>query len=783
MNIPEKILKLYTLLLTSVLLLFCSHEIIVACSGGEDQDITNYSAFAPEIIEQPWVTPFFFTYAETYASDASYSPLSTNELNLNEWYTFFDEKITKEDLNWLVYTSNANQLNTIYEMLWNKAKLHDTVSQKSLINLRLKEEMPEIIAYLTLCKQAEPVFNKTYYDWYEPVVNDSAGAVSFQVPFLKGFVRCKNLFLKHRYGFQLMRAYFFSKQYQKAIDLIKMMPMLSAKSGSMYYRVLGYKAAALYRLKLFNESNVLYAQIYDEYAPQKLDAYRSFHLLEDSTWHQNIKMAENTRQKENLWQLYGIKSNPLKAMHYIYELNPKSDLIALLAVRNVNIIETLNLRYPSAVYSNEVAWNYGFYQREPFIDSSLFIANWDFDYSNKQKVLQVLHRIINERKVPSVTPFLLSAAYLHALSKQYDEANTLCAEVLKLSSNALVINQAEIIKAFVLALQLKEVNVKEELEIEKQVKKITEAKPIASRADNALNYIMFVLSEKYAAQGNLVKQELCYPSSLLYYKNSDDAEAMLKFMEQTEHNGFEKLLLARYALKLEDIYHIKATRLLYEYRFEEALTYYEKTSSTENLYADPFTMRLVDCHDCDFAAFQDTKYTHQTFVKKMIALKQSFTTEKNKETMAQNLFLFANALYNMTYFGNGRFIAFTPISWMRNDPYDVKEDAKTHQYYYDCSEALSYYNKAKSISNNKEFVAQCTWAAAKCEHNLKLSGILPWQTQSLVDFEAGTYFYEMKSNFAGTKYYKEVLNECGYFCSFITKDTTCIRDKWSWRNR
>jgi tetratricopeptide (TPR) repeat protein len=292
---------------------------------------------------------------------------------------------------------------------------------------------------------------------------------------------------------------------------------------------------------------------------------------------------------------------------------------------------------------------------------------------------------------------------------------------------------------------------------------------------------MFVLSQKYTTQGNLIKSELCYPSSLSYYQNSDDADAMIKFMEKEQHNDLEKLLLARYSLKLDNINHIKATRLLYEYRFEEALAYFEKINLEDYLYADPFTMRLIDCHDCDFSATQNEKYTRYSFVKKMIALKQSFETEKSKETLSKNLFMYANALYNMTYFGNGRFIASTPISWINN--YHIKEQAKTHQYYYDCTEALTYYNKALSITSNKEFAAQCTWAAAKCEHNLKLMGYMPWQTQASVDFEAGAYFLEMKTKYAGTKYYKEVLNECGYFCSYITNDTTCIRDKWSWRNR
>ena len=761
-----------------------SVQIIIACSGGEDMDITDYSAFAPEIINQPKYSPFFFTYNESYPSDTNYYPPSSNDFNLNEWYAFFNEKISKDDLSWLIYSSTPEQLDVIHISLWEKAKLPDTLKQKSLINLRLKDELSEIINYLKLVKRAEPTFNPNAYDWYQPVVNDSVAAVAFQKEFLKGFIRNKNLFLKHRFGFQLIRAYYFSNEYKKAIDVMKLMPALKPQIGSIYYRCIGYQAASMYKLKLYKESNLIYAQLYDEYLPQQLSAYRSFHLLDDTAWAHNIAMANSIRQKENLWQLYGIYANPLKALHHIYKLNPKSELLTLLLVRNINIIETVELRYNHTVYANENNWSYYYYQAEPFIDSTLLLNNWEYDYSNKQKVLHILHQIINENKVEAITPYLVSAAYLHTLSNQFDEAIKLCNEALKLSSNKLILNQTEIIKALVLAKKSVNITPADEHEIAKQLKLMDNNKPIASRAHNALNYVMYILGKNFSSQGNKIKSELCYANSGVYYNNSADADEMIKFLEQQNHNEFEKLIINRYHLNLNDVYNIKGIRLLYEYNFKEALLVFEKMNSEEPLPADPFTMRLVDCHDCDFAAAQEVKYTRKTFAYKMMELQKSFETEKNKETLSEQLFLYANALYNMTYFGNGRFIATTPVSWM-NENYSNDFDYKKNQpdNYYNCSQALEFYIKAKNLTNNKDFAAQCNWGAAKCEHNLKLMDYLPWQSQSPANFEAGTYFNEMKINYAGTKYYKEALNECGYFCTYITKDTACIRDKWSWRNR
>src|SRR5262249_46803924 len=53
-----------------------------------------------------------------------------------------------------------------------------------------------------------------------------------------------------------------------------------------------------------------------------------------------LSLAKNTREKEVLWQLLGIYANGLEAIEQIYWLNPRSRLLPLLLVREVNIVET-----------------------------------------------------------------------------------------------------------------------------------------------------------------------------------------------------------------------------------------------------------------------------------------------------------------------------------------------------------------------------------------------------------------------------------------------------------
>jgi hypothetical protein len=258
---------------------------------------------------------------------------------------------------------------------------------------------------------------------------------------------------------------------------------------------------------------------------------------------------------------------------------------------------------------------------------------------------------------------------------------------------------------------------------------------------------------------------------------------MIDFMSRKDLNGLEKFMVSQYSLKLADLYEVKAVALMYEYHFQEAVREFEKTEGAgkDELYGNPFTIHISDCHDCDHLATQKTKYTKLSFAKKMAELMAKGDTASNAEERAQNYFLYANGLYNMTYYGNGRFIHETRI--VNFSPYgysaDENEEAlKTN--FYNCIESLLWYQKALSLSKNKEFRAKCTWMSAKCEHNIWL-GTSPNkdETKPYRDFAGGRFFTDMKTQYSDTKYYQEVINECGYFCTFITHSKRCVRDSLS----
>ena len=82
----------------------------------------------------------------------------------------------------------------------------------------------------------------------------------------------------------------------------------------------------------------------------------------------------------------------------------------------------------------------------------------------------------------------------------------------------------------------------------------------------------------------------------------------------------------------------------------------------------------------------------------------------------------------------------------------------------DCSKAEEYYVKALELSNDKEFKAKCCFMAAKAEQN---KFFLTRPKDYVGDFKSGEYFKMLKTSFANTQYYKEIINECGYYRTYI----------------
>jgi hypothetical protein len=67
-------------------------------------------------------------------------------------------------------------------------------------------------------------------------------------------------------------------------------------------------------------------------------------------------------------------------------------------------------------------------------------------------------------------------------------------------------------------------------------------------------------------------------------------------------------------------------------------------------------------------------------------------------------------------------------------------------------------------SRDREFRAMCCFMMAKCEQN---TFYLTRPEGYNGDFRSGEYFRVLAKSYAGTRYYREVIRECGYFRTWL----------------
>ncbi len=753
-------LKKYILSFNKYLLVSIIAAVILACSGGDDPDENAFSVFTPEIIQQPLEIPFFVSNKMYYPID--YDELqgtSLTELNTQDWQNYFGNKIQKEEIEWLVYQTTPKELTALKEQINNKFFDKKQPHFSTIKKLAAKKNKG-IIDYLIIAKRAETLLNPNENGW-EPVNYNLTALDSLQQVCKNRFSIEKNFFLKDRYGFQVSRALSIS-DHAGNLSFLEKEYFPVKENSSLYYRTLGSKARSLYLLKKYAEANHIYAKIFDEFPPLKIVAHQSFHPQEEEDWKQTLALC-NTSEKIAAWQLAGIYNDPLQAMKAIYAIDPKSEKLKLLMVRAVNQTEKYLLNNPLSDY-------YFFYAPYKYVYSYNSESEREqeksyLDYASSTQ--QFFRKVLRENKMADRALWQLALAHISLLQEDVASADNIISQITDVKNDSLLLGQLEITKGILAVQKLNKIDTRAENEIFDHIKKIRQFTDPALRNANAIRYITSRMSGIYQNQKDFAKQELTYPTGRLYLVNSERTKGILSFLERKHVNEFEDFISSNYVLKENELQRLLIVNYLYEYKFNEAAAIYNVyKEDPQNVFSsNPFNIRIVDCHECDDNS--NTKNTYNTFtlLNKLIELKNNGENAKDKEEKAKSYFLLANGLYNITWYGN--------LRYMRSEDkvdydysfvvYSELSGFLKKTSFFDCSESLKYYQLAANLTSNKEFKAKCTWMMAKCEHNNWLNAEHP---EYKGDFKAGKYFAQFKQ-MNNTRYYNEVLNECGYFKTYI----------------
>lgn len=717
---------------------------VLACSGG-DWDGTEGSMFSPNIIAQEKYVPFFRTVAtpffDGYDHDNNYK---FGDINIGEWNkNYFENALTNQALNYWLHEASLNQIDSmIFAIKGKSANLSTRSLEFTLKQIQPSSKATAFLYYLGYAKRNEAFAVKSYSYWEEEPKKPSIVTIEKQITGgLSFFTKTTDLFLKERYAFQIIRSYYFKKEYDKAIAFYNDNKSVFKSGNSMMWRALGYKAASFYKQRKFAESNYIYSQIFAMYEPLKKSAYLSFHPQQPDELKECLALAKSTKEKEIIWQLQGLNTNQVLAMKEILKLDPKSEAVDVLLVRAINIEEE---KFNSILVASAT-------------EQATQIASID------NELVQFLNEMSKKGDAHHPVIWHLSAAYLSYIKKDFATGDVqLKRAEMFAKSNPLMEAQYHLISLVGKVSRLKEINDQHEKELLVDLKFLYRGNSPDEpgfRGNGARAWIRTFLAELYLQKKETEKAEVINPGrNNIRFENIENIQDMISYFDKLGKSEFEKLFVDNAFYGKNDYLAMLGIRYAQKDQLELALsTFKSMPNYNRELYGNPFTIHIKDCHDCDHMAKQKTKYTSISFIEKMIEMKNTAVAKPNEA--AQNYFLVANGFYNMTYFGNARYFYSSPLS--EGTYYYGRHELLPEE---DCVLALKYYLLAKEKSMDAEFKAKCTFMAAKCEQNLFFMN-KPQDYKG--DFKSGQYFTNLKKEYASTKYYQEIIKECGYFKTYL----------------
>lgn len=725
-----------------------------------------YGLFNGDVIKEPSLSPFFFVPTpDFYGHPKSDSSLTPEYDNLKEWRDFLEYDRNTNDLSYLVYKASVAEVQSILEyMNDNQYPVDNKLKSNFVFQHLAKNKLKDAVSYLLYAKQCEPNAVGMRENYWDEIQRDTVEMKTLIELGLNHYSNCSDNFFKTRYAYQVIRLTHYLKHYRETIRLYDtMVEPLNSKSIIKYWS-LSHKAGALASLGEYAQSSYLFSKIFDDCLSKRLLASQNFRIRSASQFYETLDLCKSDHEKSVVWFLHSYYQHDMGGLKKIYELDPSSPFLEVLLSRAIDRIEEDINRH----------W-------QDFTD-----VNWtdNFVRLDRDQFYNFIKASAENRNTKRPYFWYYCAGYISLLRHNYDlmRENFQTAKSLLPAGEEDYIERMKILEIYSKADEVKEINSLFESKILDDLKWLLSLKK--RHADQAFRLSMLVLSEKYLAQQDTAKQQLCLGQKLSsatynntvehidYFSNPSKAplDKLVSFLQDDYMRpDFDKFLLENFCYTRKNIYEIRGTLELSRYNFEDAVLWNFSNIKNELdlLPADPFSMNIRDCQDCDAKSLNEKLYDKRTFAQRMKLLENEIKTKQVNR--AETYFLLANAYYNMTYFGN---------SWMITDFYRSYRSDRYSPNFLDCSKAESYYLKAMTLSNDAEFQARCVFMAAKCEQNRYYvdKGFLTKDGEYYPsDCERNpkikkenykTYFKTLVDKYSKTQFYKEALKECKYFNNF-----------------
>lgn len=646
------------------------------------------------------------------------NPYRENDIYPNDqlWFDYCKTKVSHKDINEAVYSITENDF-TIK-------------NSNKMIQYLFQQKDIEAITYLKFAKSCE-IANQFYSDPWERTDKIEIKIIQNKIDTaLKNASLCKSKELELRYKFIAIRLAFYAGRTE---DVLKIYNSIEPTKNptilnywSLYFRTLVEKDAVY--------QSYLAAQVYAN-APEKRFAVYSYF---DKSININsiLKHAKTNVEKANVYALAATKKHD-KALDYIkkvYELNPNSEFLDFLLLREINKIEDWVF---TPFYTNF----------EPSIQESYLGEDKIFSYKKLEKRInkdrnyanEVLN-FLNTRKESNKNIAVFKAQLalialkhnecsknLTSLEKNVSKNDTLFSVIKKIKALNITTNQKQneaILTKEVQEILLENKNDKKFIfsiarELEYHGNR-TDAVFLFSKINDEENYGLVWKSRKHL-RGSYRDFFYDYFGYIDVLYTPKELENIIEIVKNNQaKDSFSSWKTSRLTKEIPKLYDLLGTKYIRQNNLEKALENFKKLddkywidnysmwnscySSSEKVFdKNPF---FTFYYTPDFIKEKENFYlTKTTITQKIIDYikKANNPKEKNRDYY---YFLVANCYRNMTIDGNAWMMRRYGVS--RNDVEPFPEDETEFQNGF---LAKKYYNLAYKHAKSDKFKSLCLWLA------------------------------------------------------------------------
>ncbi|MFC3160454.1 hypothetical protein ACFOEQ_20055 [Chryseobacterium arachidis] len=341
-------MKKYILSLAVLSLLYTKTE---ACAWS-DPDYEYFNLFTQSIIKDKSYLPFLHSYSTRFYTDFKASQIPDE--NIDAWKKFFNNQLNYAETDYLVNKMNINDLNALKK---------GTPTNQLLIKLGagFYQKYSEAIDYLIEAKYLEPYMrinyvespDSFYYGGPQNAKNATQLDYSKTIAALTSLYNAaKNPEIKQRYGYQLVRFNHYTRNYDAAAQAFKTYVEPIRLKGAPYIMALDQLAGAQRGLGMNSDANWNFFQVFKDSRSRKESAFVSMKLSDTASFNNILKRAGTNEEKNMAYFLLGYEdfNNPIPIMEKMFDINPDSEILKLMAVRSINELERSYL--PIYYYNN-----------------------------------------------------------------------------------------------------------------------------------------------------------------------------------------------------------------------------------------------------------------------------------------------------------------------------------------------------------------------------------------------------------------------------------------------